>query len=136
MQVLKELNVNGNFNIQKGYISLGTITQVDNNPSNSNVSAGSVYQKGNISRSFINLTNLGTLIGAPRFDPDFIGSEALQYNTLISLLPGISPKISGSWTSEQNFYSLDDIINTINEDPKLFFSKILGMGLGLSLIHI
>ena len=42
MQVLKELNVNGNFNIQKGYVALGPITQVNNNPGSPNISSGSI----------------------------------------------------------------------------------------------
>jgi hypothetical protein len=130
MQVLKELNVNGNFNIQKGYVSLGNITQVNKNPGSSNISAGSVYQKGNISRSFVNLTNLGTLIGAQTFDPTIFGSEILNTNLLISLLPGMSPSLSGTWSSDEEFYSLQDIISNVESDTSLFFSKILGMGLG------
>lgn len=130
MQVLKELNVNGNFNIQKGYVALGPITQVNNNPGSPNISSGSVYQKGNMSRSFVNMTNLGTLIGAPSFDPSSFGQELLQYNLLISLLPGISPSVSGTWTETRELYSLQDIVDEVEADPQLFFSKILGMGLG------
>lgn len=130
MQVLKELMVNGNFNIQKGYLALGPITLKNHNPGSPNLSAGSVYQKGNRSRSFVNLTNLGTLIGAPSFDATEIGNEALLNNLLISLLAGFTPTQSGKWTSSQTLYSLQDIQDAVDADPQLFFSKVLGMGLG------
>ena len=90
MQVLKELNINGNFNIQKGYLALGPVTQVNNNPGSPNISSGSVYQKGNMSRSFVNITNLGTLIGAPTFNPTRFGQENFTTNVLFTLLAGIT----------------------------------------------
>jgi len=130
MQVLKELNINGNFNIQKGYLALGPVTQVNNNPGSPNISSGSVYQKGNMSRSFVNLTNLGTLIGAPTFNPTQFGQENFTTNLLITLLAGITPEQSGTWSSTEDFYDLQDIVDTVETEPQLFFSKILGMGLG------
>ena len=60
IKVLKNLNINGNFDIQKGYLHLGPTTQKNNNQTK-NVVVGSVYDKGNISRSMINLSNIGTL---------------------------------------------------------------------------
>jgi hypothetical protein len=139
VKVLKNLNIDGNFDIKKGYLHLGPTTQTNNNSQVYNISVGSVYEKGNISRSFINLSNIGTLIGAEIPDSTAsTGKPPPPINNLITqLIPGMgtfgpfgSSFIGGPWTETQPTYSLQNILNTVNGSTNKYFCRALGLGLG------
>jgi hypothetical protein len=127
------LSVNSNLNIKNGYIMNGPTTQSLNNKSNingANISVGSVYQKGNLSRSMYNLSNLGTLIGSLTLDDNLTNQQkSIIYNYLTCLLPGFYPKISGPWSENDNLYDLQTIIDDSNIEGN-YYCKILGMGVG------
>lgn len=133
IKVLKTMSVNGNFNIQKGYLVLGPTSQTEQNTETPerNISAGSVYQKGNTSRSFINFSNLGTVIGF-KLDSTIpiLLLQGLLVNILVLWLPGIFPAAGGYWTSTQEKYDLDEILNILKEEPNNYLCKSLGMGNG------
>jgi len=127
------LSVNGNLNIKTGYLMNGPSTQVLNNKGNengANISVGSVYQKGNMSRSMYNLSNLGTLIGALTLEDNLTNQQkAVIYNYLTCLLPGFFPVLSGPWDENNRLYDLQTLIDDSNIQGN-YFSKILGMGVG------
>ena len=132
-QILEDTSVNENSYIQTGYMLTGESTKKGKILENGtpNVSVGSVYQAGNISRSFVNLSNISTLIGSFTLENSPENDlELVIYNYLTSLIPGMYIPISGPWNETQNYYNLEDISFYINNNNNAYFCKILGLGLG------
>lgn len=128
VNVIQDTSVNNYTYINKGIIMSGPAVLKNRQSEDLNVAVGSVYSKGNISRSLINLSNIGTLIGNKTLEDD---SEAQQisYNYLTSLIPGIYPSVGGPWSEDQQYYDLSKI-NDYVQNPNRYFCKILGFGLG------
>lgn len=132
-QILQETRVNESTYIKKGYILSGFPTIKNRNllEGDPNVAVGSVYTMGNISRSFINLSNIGTLYGNLSLeDSPEPNLDLVVYNYLNSLIPGQYPPISGKWSETQDYYSLTNILDYLDNNPNKYFCKILGLGLG------
>lgn len=133
VQVLQDTSVNEATYVKKGYVLFAEPTQKQKNLSDQkpNVATGGVYEKSNISRSYINLNNIGTLIGSLTLEniPDNDPDEVI-YNYITSLIPGIYPSISGPWSPTQSYYNYQEIIDYINQKENVYFCKSLGMGLG------
>lgn len=134
VNILEETSVNKGTSIKNGYILLseGTLKGTNIKETKNNqlqdtplVSVGGVYQRSNISRSYVNLSNIGTLIGTLDLD-----TNGIEYNYISTLIPGLYPAISGPWTETQEKYNLQSIIDYTKENPNQHFCKILGMGLG------
>ena len=123
---------NKSFYVRNGYYlnHVATISECNVKEGVANIFTGSVYQSGNESKSYINLSNLGTfhgnlvLIDSP--EPDL---ELVVYNYLTSLIPGQFPSIGGPFSEEQYLYSLSDILEKAETD-NVFVCKILGLGIG------
>lgn len=113
--------------VRKGYC-LYSYTPPGNYPS-PNIAVGGVYQKGNESRSYVNLSNLGTLMGQLSLEDIPTDDECIN-NYITSLIPGIFPTISGKWSDTQEFYNLVDIQAQVSENQNEYFCKILGFGTG------
>lgn len=126
------VSVFGETFLQKGYVLHGPFTQVQGPLESSsgssvpNEALGGAWSKGNVSRSLINLENVGTLIGSGPVPED----NPVVYNDLRTLLPGLYPPVSGPWTSTQERYDLDAILAYVNADTNRYFTKVLGLGLG------
>lgn len=122
---------NATLYVKNGYYlkNVPTLAECNVKSGEPNVFTGSVYQSGNESKSYINLSNLGTfhgnlvLIDAPESELEIL------YNYLTSLIPGQYPPISGPFSSTEVVYSLDSILAQ-TEEPNVFFCKILGLGIG------
>jgi len=134
INVLKETSVNKNTFIKKGYILLSESSLKGKNTKSTKkgietntpvIAVGGVYQKSNISRSYINLNNIGTLIGTLEIE-----SSMTPYNNIQTIIPGQYPSISGPWTETQEKYNLQTIYDYLESNTNNFFCKILGLGLG------
>lgn len=128
INVLEGTSVNKNTFIKSGYILLSETTLKNTKKSkedNKIIAVGGVYQKSNISRSYINLNNIGTLIGTLELD-----NIKTPYNYIQTLIPGQYPIISGPWTENQENYNLQTIYDFLENNSNNFFCKILGLGLG------
>ena len=134
INILEDTSVNKNTFIKLGYILLSEATLKGTNTKSTKngieketpvVAVGGVYQKSNISRSYINLNNIGTLIGTLEIE-----SSVTPYNYIQTIIPGQYPSISGPWTETQEKYNLQTIYDYLESNPNNFFCKILGMGLG------
>lgn len=108
--------------VAKGYFVSGVAI-------NSTVAVGGVYSKGNISRSLVNLSNIGTYMGELS---ESIRDENIEdiYNYLPCLIPGLYPTVSGPWSETDNYYDLETITEYVGTDSNRYFCKILGLGLG------
>jgi hypothetical protein len=98
-----------------------------------NVAVGGVYQNGNESTTFINLTNTGTLIGSFPDNESQSDYQNNAYNFLTSNMPGIYDYTNGKWSTYNNYYSISRIYDWINISDTRYFCKILGMGIGETL---
>jgi triosephosphate isomerase len=81
-KVLQNTTIQGNTEVPKGYIIKNLPTQT--NTFQPNVAVGGVYQRGNQSRSLINLNNLGTLIGSTTLENDTNAEKSTPNPTIIS----------------------------------------------------
>ncbi len=118
-RILQRTNVNELCDVSEGYVIRSIPAQ--------QFSVGSVYQKGNESRSFHNLSNLGTFMGQLPLEGISINNIN---NFLTCLIPGVYPNISGKWKHNIELYDLKTIQQTVQNNQDEFFCKILGMGLG------
>jgi hypothetical protein len=129
--IINDTNINEHTYVQTGYTISGPATQKNKNSQEPNVAVGSVYQKGNLSRSLINLSNIGTLMG--NFTLENSNEQNIKlvvYNYLTSLIPGIYPPISGKWDSKSDYYNLQKILDYTQQNDNKYFCKILGLGVG------
>jgi len=130
---IQETSINEGTFVKRGYVVSGPSTQkgeilLEGTP---NIAVGGVYNKGNISRSFVNLSNIGTYIGNLSLeDSPEQNLNLVVYNYLNSLIPGQYPEISGPWKENQLYYNLQEILDYTNENENRYFCKILGLGLG------
>lgn len=119
--------------IREGYL-LFNLASREGSISDLNVFVGGVYENGNISRSFIRLSNIGPFNGNLSLEnspePNI---ELVIYNYLNSLIPGQYPPISGPFSETQPYYDLTELVDFTksfqNTSPQ-FFCKILGFGNG------
>lgn len=127
VNVIEDTNTNDSTYVNTGYVMHGPATQ-QNSTINPNIAVGGVYSKGNISRSLVNMSNIGTYMG--NFTLENISNPEIAYNYLTSLIPGTFPRISGPWSSTQEYYNLQEIQDYVNTNTNRYFCKILGLGLG------
>lgn len=115
--------------VRKGYIVyfIATKSGQQSKSGAANVFVGSVYENGNISKSRINLSNIGTYNGNILPNEK---NESIIYNFLTSLIPGQYPNISGPWSLGQTLYNLEDIQTFVSTTNQNYFCKILGLGTG------
>ncbi len=133
VQILEDTSVNEATYVKTGYTLFAepTIKERNQKENTPNVAVGGVYEKSNVSRSHVNLNNVGTLIGSftlenvPEPDPQLV-----IYNYLTSLIPGLYPPISGPWTETQDYYNLEEITDYVKNNDNVFLCKTLGLGLG------
>jgi len=133
VQILEDTSVNEATYVKTGYTLFAepTIKERNQKENTPNVAVGGVYEKSNVSRSHVNLNNVGTLIGSftlenvPEPDPQLV-----IYNYLTSLIPGLYPPISGPWTETQDYYNLKEITDYVENTDNVYFCKTLGLGLG------
>ncbi len=113
--------------VRKGYIAYFIATKRGSQSESgaANVFVGSVYENGNVSKSQINLSNIGTYNGN-LLPPN----EQIIYNFLTSLIPGQYPSISGPWSLGQTLYGLGEIETFTDTTDQNYFCKILGLGTG------
>lgn len=127
VNVIEYTNANNSTYVNTGYVMNGPATQKNSNDT-PNVAVGGVYSKGNVSRSLVNLSNIGTFMG--NFTLENIDNPEIAYNYLTSLIPGTFPRISGPWSETQEYYDLQTIQSYVNTNTNRYFCKILGFGLG------
>lgn len=113
--------------IRKGYLIYFIATKRGNEVPGCNVFVGSVYENGNVSKSLINLSNIGVYNG--NLLPG-TNNQSIIYNFLTSLIPGQYPSISGPWSLGQTLYDLESIQTFTDTTEQNYFCKILGMGTG------
>lgn len=118
INILEKTSVNENTSVKTGYVLLSESNKKK---------VGGVYEKGNVSRSLVNLSKTGTLIGCFTLE-DFDVENTIQ-NYLTSLVPGLCPKMSGRWSETEEYYDLQKIIDRTSKGDE-FFCKVLGLGLG------
>jgi hypothetical protein len=129
--VLENTKVNENTFIQRGFVMSSFTTLKGNITPGLNVSVGSVYTRGNISRSFINLSNTGPYFGNQTLENTSEQNlDQVVNNYLTSLIPGQYPNVSGPYEENQLYYSLPLIQEEVSNNPEVYFCKILGFGIG------
>lgn len=111
-----------NINVKNGYVLYSQPFISNTNIKLPNIATGGSYQKGNIIYDLSDTSNNGTIIGCPTLEDIPID---IIYNYPVSLIPGFYPDISGKWSQNQDYYNLDNILNS---EKKV--SKALGTGLG------
>lgn len=80
---------------------------------------GGCYENGNVVYDFHKLSNSGTIIGSPT-----LANKDVIYNYPTCLIPGFFVTIGGKWEIDQEYYSLDRILESSS------ITKILGIGTG------
>jgi len=120
-------------NVSRGIFIFGNLyvpkVNLSQFPDYQRLGTGSAISHGNISRSYLNLSNLGPFYGSLTLETlDQNTLTFIVYNYLSALIPGYYPKISGPFSSLQNYYNLESVQSEVTS--KKFFTKILGLGLG------
>ncbi len=115
----------GDVYIKDGFILFGTALP-EKNRNEVSLGVGSVYQLGNESKSYVNLSSLGPWHG----NLNAASVDLPVYNLLTSLIPGEVPSISGPFSTDATLYSLQDLRDQTDFNTGIYFCKILGMGIG------
>lgn len=110
--------------VRNGYVLYAQPISFNNTQQVPVIAAGGSYEKGNMVYDLIETNDTGTIIGSPTFE-NFTSADDIIYNYLTCLIPGFFPSIGGRWEIDQNYYSLNDILNS---EKKI--SKVLGLGIG------
>lgn len=113
--------------ISKGYILWGPNTvQGKSHPDDEPLqAAGGSYGGGQELQSLYKLSNIGPLVGCQTLTTNLFQIS----NYLSSLIPGQYPTLTGPFTSTQDFYDLDLILDEAGQ-PGEALCKVLGLGQG------
>lgn len=123
IQTLDYAKIN-NVVVRNGYVLYSQPISFNNTQKLPVIATGGSYEKGNIVYDLSETNDTGTIIGSPTFE-NFTSDNDIIYNYLTCLIPGFFPSVSGRWTIDQEYYNLDNIL-----DSEKKISKVLGLGIG------
>jgi hypothetical protein len=129
VKIINETNIKNTTFVKGGYVIQTRPTYTTSVPG-LNLAVGGVYQNGNESRSFVNLTNTGVLIGSFPNSESQNDYQQNSYNFLTSNISGLYDASNGKWSDTHDYYDVNRIYSWINESDDRYFCKILGLGIG------